>query len=164
LRHVGARPADDDDSGARVSGGRAHRAIRARRQHLEGSGKREAGRGGKGFEGTPSPLFPLPSSSFPLHTPCMSHKMIGYRLGPLRDPLLRPSGGPPRPRLGTKTGQQDPTQAKCVAPPPTRLRTLAAAKGRSFGVSVDAAFFGANPAAYDTVVAREFNMIVAGNV
>lgn len=44
------------------------------------------------------------------------------------------------------------------------LRTLAAARGRSFGVAVDAAFFGSNPAAYDTVVAREFSMIVAGNV
>jgi endo-1,4-beta-xylanase len=66
---------------------------------------------------------------------------------------------------GEKTCQQDPTQAKCiVTPPPTTLRSLAAAKGRSFGVAVDATFFGANPAAYDTVVAREFNMIVAGNV
>jgi endo-1,4-beta-xylanase len=63
-----------------------------------------------------------------------------------------------------KTCQQDPTQAKCVVTPPTTLRSLASAKGRSFGVSVDASFFGANPAAYDTVVAREFNMIVAGNV
>jgi endo-1,4-beta-xylanase len=65
---------------------------------------------------------------------------------------------------GDKTCQQDPTQAKCNTLPPTTLRGLASAKGRSFGVSVDAAFFGANPAAYDTVVAREFNMIVAGNV
>jgi endo-1,4-beta-xylanase len=64
-----------------------------------------------------------------------------------------------------KTCQQDPTQAKCtVTQPTTTLRSLAAAKGRSFGVAVDATFFGTNPAAYDTVVAREFNMIVAGNV
>ena len=49
-------------------------------------------------------------------------------------------------------------------PPPTTLRGLAAAKSRSFGVSVDATFFGTSPAAYDTVVAHEFNMIVAGNV
>jgi endo-1,4-beta-xylanase len=64
-----------------------------------------------------------------------------------------------------KTCQQDPTQAKCVTtPPPTTLRSLSAARGRSFGVSVDATFFGASPAAYDTVAAREFNMIVAGNV
>ena len=63
-----------------------------------------------------------------------------------------------------KTCQQDPTQAKCVIPPATTLRGLASAKGRSFGVSVDATFFGANPAAYDAVVAREFNLIVAGNV
>lgn len=65
-----------------------------------------------------------------------------------------------------KTCQQDPTQAKCVVTPPvtTTLRGLSAAKGRSFGVSVDATFFGTSPAAYDTVVAHEFNMIVAGNV
>jgi endo-1,4-beta-xylanase len=67
---------------------------------------------------------------------------------------------------GEKTCQQDPTQAKCTVnnPPATTLRGLASAKGRSFGVSVDATFFGANPAAYDTVVARDFNLIVAGNV
>jgi endo-1,4-beta-xylanase len=67
---------------------------------------------------------------------------------------------------GEKTCQQDPTQAKCTVnnPPATTLRGLATAKGRSFGVSVDATFFGANPAAYDTVVAREFSLIVAGNV
>jgi endo-1,4-beta-xylanase len=67
---------------------------------------------------------------------------------------------------GEKTCQQDPTQAKCIVnnPPTTTLRGLASAKSRSFGVSVDATFFGANPAAYDTVVAREFNLIVAGNV
>jgi len=64
---------------------------------------------------------------------------------------------------GEKTCQQDPTQAKCAVPT-TTLRGLASAKGRSFGVSVDATFFGANPAAYDVVVAREFNVIVAGNV
>lgn len=64
-----------------------------------------------------------------------------------------------------KTCQQDATQAKCTTPQPTTtLRGLAAGKGRSFGVAVDASFFGVNPAAYDTVVAREFNMIVAGNV
>ena len=64
-----------------------------------------------------------------------------------------------------KTCQQDPTQAKCIVNnPPTTLRGLAAARGRSFGVAVDASFFGANPAAYDTVVAREFNLIVAANV
>jgi len=62
-----------------------------------------------------------------------------------------------------KTCQQDPTQAKCVTTT-TTLRALAAARGRSFGVAVDATFFGASPAAYDTVVAREFNMLVAGNV
>jgi len=64
---------------------------------------------------------------------------------------------------GEKTCQQDPTQPKCAVPT-TTLRGLASAKGRSFGVSVDATFFGANPAAYDVVVAREFNVIVAGNV
>jgi endo-1,4-beta-xylanase len=64
---------------------------------------------------------------------------------------------------GEKTCQQDPTQAKCIVTT-TTLRGLASAKGRSFGVSVDATFFGANPAAYDAVVAREFNLIVAGNV
>ena len=48
--------------------------------------------------------------------------------------------------------------------PTTTLRGLASAKSRSFGVSVDATFFGANPAAYDAVVAREFSLIVAGNV
>jgi endo-1,4-beta-xylanase len=64
---------------------------------------------------------------------------------------------------GEKTCQQDPTQAKCIVTT-TTLRGLTSAKGRSFGVSVDATFFGANPAAYDAVVAREFNLIVAGNV
>src|SRR5689334_1010657 len=68
------------------------------------------------------------------------------------------------PPITEKTCQQDPTQAKCTTPPPTTLRGLSSAKGKSFGVSVDATFFGTNPAAYDTVVAREFNMIVAGNV
>ncbi len=63
---------------------------------------------------------------------------------------------------GDKTCQQDPTQAKCVVTT-TTLRGLASAKGRSFGVSVDATFFGANPTAYDAVVAREFNLIVADN-
>jgi endo-1,4-beta-xylanase len=64
-----------------------------------------------------------------------------------------------------KTCVQDPTQAKCiVVTTPTFLRTQAAAKNRSFGVAVDATFFGASPATYDTVVAHEFNMIVAGNV
>jgi endo-1,4-beta-xylanase len=67
---------------------------------------------------------------------------------------------------GDKTCQQDPTQAKCIVnnPPTTTLRGLASARGRMFGVSVDATFFGVNPAAYDTVVAREFSLIVAGNV
>jgi endo-1,4-beta-xylanase len=64
---------------------------------------------------------------------------------------------------GEKTCQQDPTQAKCIVAT-TSLRGLASPKGRSFGVSVDATFFGATPAAYDAVVAREFNLIVAGNV
>jgi len=45
-----------------------------------------------------------------------------------------------------KTCEQDPTQAKCIVPT-TTLRGLASAKSRSFGVSVDATFFGANPAA-----------------
>src|ERR1700709_2423818 len=65
-----------------------------------------------------------------------------------------------------KTCTEDPTQTKCivVTPVTTYLRTLAAAKGRSFGTAVDATFFGATPAAYDTVVAHEFNLIVAGNV
>jgi endo-1,4-beta-xylanase len=65
-----------------------------------------------------------------------------------------------------KTCQQDPSQAKCLTTPPvtTTLRSLAAAKSRSFGVAVDATFFGASPAPYDTVAAHEFNMIVAGNV
>ncbi len=70
-----------------------------------------------------------------------------------------------------KTCQQDPTQAKCVTTTPTTpttpattLRSLSAARARSFGVAVDATFFGTTPAAYDTVVAHEFNMIVAGNV
>ncbi|HEY9226340.1 MAG TPA: endo-1,4-beta-xylanase [Gemmatimonadaceae bacterium] len=48
--------------------------------------------------------------------------------------------------------------------PTTTLRALSAARSRSFGVAVDAPFFAANPAAYNTVIAREFNMIVAGNV
>lgn len=64
---------------------------------------------------------------------------------------------------GEKTCQQDPTQAKCIVTT-TTLRGLASAKGRSFGVSVDATFFGASSAAYDAVVSREFNLIVAGNV
>src|SRR5262245_23134675 len=65
-----------------------------------------------------------------------------------------------------KTCQQDPTQAKCTVnpQPTTTLRGLSTARSRSFGVAVDAAFFGANPVAYNAVVAREFNMIVAGNV
>jgi endo-1,4-beta-xylanase len=64
---------------------------------------------------------------------------------------------------GDKTCQQDPTQAKCTVAT-TTLRGLASARGRSFGVAVDAIFFGASPASYDTVVAREFNLIVAANV
>jgi len=66
---------------------------------------------------------------------------------------------------GDKTCQQDPTQATCiVTPPPTTLRGEATARNKVFGVAVDANFFGANPAAYDSVVAREFNLIVAANV
>lgn len=72
------------------------------------------------------------------------------------------------PVLIEKSCTQDPTQAKCQTTTPTptvtTLRAQAAAKGRSFGVAVDAVFFGTNPAAYDTLIAREFNMIVAGNV
>lgn len=81
--------------------------------------------------------------------------------------LLACGGSDTGPTVPTdKTCQQDPTQAKCTTTPPvtTTLRSLAAAKSRSFGVAVDATFFGANPAAYNTVVAHEFNMIVAGNV
>lgn len=72
------------------------------------------------------------------------------------------------PTTTDKTCAQDPTQAKCqtTTPPTTTstLRALAAAKGRSIGTALDATFFGTNAAAYDTLVAREFNMIVAGNV
>ena len=65
-----------------------------------------------------------------------------------------------------KTCVQDPTQTKCivVAPTVTYLRTSATARGRSIGVALDATFFGTSPAAYDTVVAHEFSMVVAGNV
>lgn len=65
-----------------------------------------------------------------------------------------------------KTCVQDPTQSKCVvvAVPTAYLRTLATARGRAMGVALDATFLGTNPAAYDTVVAHEFSMIVAGNV
>jgi len=76
-------------------------------------------------------------------------------------------GGDPVQPIVEKTCQQDPTQAKCVVTPPptvTTLRALAAAKGRYFGTALDATFFGANPAAYDTLVAHEFSMVVAGNV
>jgi endo-1,4-beta-xylanase len=105
----------------------------------------------------------------------MTHKMTlcraaGHGLAALAVAALVACGGSAA-DISTPTGpiekscQQDPAQAKCTVPQPaTTLRTLAGAKGRSFGVAVDAAFFGANPAAYDTVVAREFSMIVAGNV
>lgn len=65
-----------------------------------------------------------------------------------------------------KTCAQDPTQSKCVVTVPVTqpLRALAAAKSRSFGTALDAAFFGANPTAYNALVASEFNMVVAGNV
>jgi endo-1,4-beta-xylanase len=79
------------------------------------------------------------------------------------------SGGDPVQPV-EKTCTQDPSQAKCtvtVTPPapvtPSTLKDLAAAKGRSFGVALDATFF-ANNAAYNAVVAREFNTVVAGNV
>lgn len=63
-----------------------------------------------------------------------------------------------------RTCQQDPSQSKCQSTQPTTaLRTLATAKGRWFGAALDASFF-AHAAAYDTLVAREFNMVVAGNV
>src|SRR5215467_13587057 len=98
----------------------------------------------------------------------MTHKMTGGLIAAAVIIAATACGGdstsPSQP--GDKTCQQDPTQAKCVVNtlPTTMLRGLASAKGRSFGVSVDATFFGTNPAAYDTVVAHEFNMIVAGNV
>jgi endo-1,4-beta-xylanase len=64
-----------------------------------------------------------------------------------------------------KTCQQDPSQAKCVSTQPTTtLRQLATTKGKYVGTALDAAFFGANPAQYDTLVAREFSVVVAGNV
>ena len=44
------------------------------------------------------------------------------------------------------------------------LHTLATARGRSIGTAVDAKCFGANLTAYNAIVAKEFDMIVAGNV
>jgi endo-1,4-beta-xylanase len=63
-------------------------------------------------------------------------------------------------------GSDAPTTPTTPTPatPTTTLRQLAAARGRFIGTALDAAFFGASPAAYDTLVAREFNMVVAGNV
>jgi endo-1,4-beta-xylanase len=58
----------------------------------------------------------------------------------------------------------DTTGTVTPPPPPAQtLRTLAAAKGRYFGVALDAAFF-RQTATYDSLIAREFNMVVAGNV
>ncbi len=53
-----------------------------------------------------------------------------------------------------------------VAPPTTTttLRELSVARGKSFGTALDAAFFGTSSAQYNALVAREFNVVVAGNV
>ena len=65
----------------------------------------------------------------------------------------------------TSSCDADPTQARCQTPPaaPT-LRELAAVRFRYVGTALDAAFFGASATQYDTLVAHEFNMVVAGNV
>jgi endo-1,4-beta-xylanase len=76
---------------------------------------------------------------------------------------LSACGGGGDPVQPERSCAQDPTQAKCLTTPPTPLRTLAAAKGRYLGAALDARFFAHEPA-YDSLVAREFNMVVAGNV
>jgi endo-1,4-beta-xylanase len=67
-----------------------------------------------------------------------------------------------------KTCAQDPTQAKCNTTPtgPSTLAAAATAKGgRYFGTAVDALFTAATPDPnYQTVLAREFDMLTPGNV
>jgi endo-1,4-beta-xylanase len=67
-------------------------------------------------------------------------------------------GGPEAP-----TAPVTPTPVTPTPVTTTTLRQLATAKGRYIGTALDATFFGPNAAAYDTLVAREFSMVVAGN-
>lgn len=63
-----------------------------------------------------------------------------------------------------KTCQEDPTQAKCQ--PVVTAKTLkeaAAATGRYFGASIYGGFRAQNSVKYDSVLAAEFSMLVAGN-
>lgn len=76
---------------------------------------------------------------------------------------LTACGGGGDPVQPERNCTQDPAQTKCITAAPTPLRALAAAKGRYVGAALDARFF-AREAAYDSLVAREFNMVVAGNV
>jgi endo-1,4-beta-xylanase len=105
-----------------------------------------------------------PRSDSVSHTARILRSLVAFAAGALVACGGDSSGTPTQP--GDATCQQDPTQAKCTTttPPATTLRGLSAARGRLFGVAVDATFFGANPAAYDTVAAREFSLIVAANV
>ena len=63
-----------------------------------------------------------------------------------------------------KTCTEDPTQSRCVVVTPpvdSGLRYYASRNGRYMGTSLDALFGGA---AYNAVVAKEFNMFTPGNV
>lgn len=64
-----------------------------------------------------------------------------------------------------KSCTEDPTQAKCQAIDtfPSTLKGMAARTNRYFGTSVYSGFRSTNSIAYNTIVAREFSMLVAGN-
>ena len=100
--------------------------------------------------------------------------MLHHRLRPLRSAALAAltatalaacggdGGGITNPP--TKTCQEDPTQAKCQQTPAVKtLKDAAAVTSRYIGASVYSGFRAQNSARYDSVLAAEFSMMVAGN-
>lgn len=63
-----------------------------------------------------------------------------------------------------KSCAEDPTQPRCQQDTlPSTLKAMAARSGRYFGASIYAGFRAANSARYDSLLAAEFSMLVAGN-
>ncbi len=78
--------------------------------------------------------------------------------------LAAACGGSTTAPTQVKTCAEDPSQAKCVTVTPavdSGLRFYAARTSRFMGTSLDALF--GTSTAYDALVAREFNLITAGN-
>jgi len=79
--------------------------------------------------------------------------------------LMAACGGGGTSEPAVKTCAEDPTQSKCVVvvPADSTLRLSAAKTSRYFGAAQDQMFFNQN-AAYNALLAKEFNMLTPGNV